>query len=132
MANEDWWGYVKRVIYAYPALKRKLESTGETPCVPAYGGAGGRAGKVSRPVETAVVERLTEKEQRRYDAVHMALEETERMRDGRDRLRVIDMVYFRRSHTLYGAALAVPVSEITAKRWNRKFVAMVGEKLNLP
>ena len=54
MANEDWWGYVKRVIREYPELQRKLESVGETPCVPAYGASGGRAGTISNPVESAV------------------------------------------------------------------------------
>ena len=80
----------------------------------------------------AVIDRLTDKEQRRYDAVQAAIAETERMKHGRARLELIDRVYWKRSHTLYGAALCVPVSEITAKRWNGAFIRLVAEKLNLP
>ena len=52
--REDWWEYTKRIIRSYPALerKRKAEDT------------------------------LTEKEQRRYDAVRAAIGETERMPTG--------------------------------------------------
>ena len=132
MANEDWWGYVKRVIREYPELQRKLESVGETPCVPAYGASGGRAGTISNPVESAVVDRLNAKEQRRYEAVHKALEITAQMRDGKSRLHLIDKVYFKRSHTMYGAALAVATSERTARRWNHEFVRLVGMILDLP
>ena len=48
--REDWWEYTKRIIRSYPALerKRKAEDT------------------------------LTEKEQRRYDAVRAAIEQAVR------------------------------------------------------
>ncbi len=130
--REDWWDYTKKIIRSYPKLERKLDSVGETPCIPVYGAGGGHGGRISNPVERAVVDRLTDQEQRRYDAVSAALEETGRMRDGQQRIRLIERVYFRRSHTLYGAAQEVPVSEITAKRWNGQFVRLVAEKLDLP
>ena len=130
--REDWWEYTKRIIRAYPALKRKAESVGDMPCTPTYSAGGGRGGTNGNPVERAVVDRLTDKEQRRYDAVRQAIAETECMKHGRARLELIDRVYWKRSHTLYGAAMCVPVSEATAKRWNGTFVRLVAEKLNLP
>lgn len=130
--REDWWDYTKKIIRSYPKLERKLDSVGETPCIPVYGAGGGHGGRISNPVERAVVDRLTDQEQRRYDAVRAALEETGRMRDGQQRIRLIERVYFRRSHTLYGAAQEVPVSERTAKRWNAGFIKLVAEKLDLP
>ena len=63
--REDWWEYTKRIIRSYPALCRKAESVGDIPCTPAYGASGGHSGGGS-PVERAVVDRLTDKEQRRY------------------------------------------------------------------
>ena len=129
--REDWWEYTKRIIRSYPALRRKAESVGETASTPAYGASGGHGGSGS-PVERAVVDRLTDKEQRRYDAVRAAIAETERLKHGRRRMELIDRVYWKRSHTLYGAAMCVPVSEATAKRWNGTFVRLVAEKLNLP
>ena len=117
--REDWWEYTKRIIRSYPALARKAESVGDMPCTPAYGTGGGHGGTNSNPVERAVVDRLTDKEQRRYDAVRAAISETER-------------VYWKRSHTLYGAAMCVGVSDRTGQRWNAEFIRRVGKNLDLP
>ncbi len=129
--REDWWEYTKRIIRSYPALRRKAESVGDIPCTPAYGASGGHSGGGS-PGERAVVDRLTDKEQRRYDAVRAAISETERMKHGHQRMELIDRVYWKRSHTLYGAAMVCSIGEATAKRWNGRFVRLVAEKLNLP
>ena len=128
--REDWWEYTKRIIRSYPALCRKAESVGDTPCTPAYGTSGGHSG--GSPVERAVVDRLTDKEQRRYDAVRAAISETEVMKHGRQRMELIDRVYWKRSHTLYGAAMCAPVSERTAHTWNAEFIRLVEKYLDLP
>lgn len=130
--REDWWEYTKRIIRSYPALARKAESVGDMPCTPAYGTGGGHGGTNSNPVERAVVDRLTDKEQRRYDAVRAAISETEVMKHGRQRMELIDRVYWKRSHTLYGAAMCALVSERTAKRWSAEFVRTVEKYLDLP
>lgn len=129
--REDWWEYTKRIIRSYPALCRKAESVGDIPCTPAYGASGGHSSGGS-PVERAVVDRLTDKEQRRYDAVRAAISETEVMKHGHQRMELIDRVYWKRSHTLCGAAMCVPVSERTAKRWSAEFVRTVEKYLDLP
>ena len=102
--REDWWEYTKRIIRSYPALerKRKAEDT------------------------------LTEKEQRRYDAVRAAIEGTERMPTGMQRLALVDLVYWKRSHTLFGAAMRIPISERTAQKWNAQFIRMTEKYLDLP
>ena len=102
------------------------------PCTPAYGTGGGHGGTNSNPVERAVVDRLTDKEQRRYDAVRDAISETERMKHGHQRMELIDRVYWKRSHTLYGAAMCVGVSDRTGQRWNAEFIRRVGKNLDLP
>lgn len=130
--REDWWEYTKRIIRSYPALSRKAESVGDMPCTPAYGTDGGHSGVAGNPVERAVVDRLTDKEQRRYDAVQAAIEETECMKHGHQRMELIDRVYWKRSHTLYGAAMCVPVSERTAHTWNAEFIRLVEKYLDLP
>ena len=129
--REDWWEYTKRIIRSYPALRRKAENVGDMPCTPAYGASGGHSSGGS-PVERAVVDRLTDKEQRRYDAVRAAISETEVMKHGRQRMKLIDRVYWKRSHTLYGAAMCVPVSERTAHTWNAEFIRLVEKYLDLP
>ena len=129
--REDWWEYTKRIIRSYPALCRKAESVGDIPCTPAYGASGGHSSGGS-PVERAVVDRLTDKEQRRDDAVRAAISETEGMKHGHQRMELIDRVYWKRSHTLYGAAMCALVSERTAKRWSAEFVRTVEKYLDLP
>ena len=68
-------------------------------------------------------DRLNENE---YAAVAAAIAETERMRNGADRLRVARMVLLEGSHNLEGAALTVPCSQSTAQRWHRDFLRAVG------
>ena len=55
-------------------------------------------------------------------AVEDAIAETERL---------IDLVLWKRTHTLQGAAMAVYVSERTAQEWHRQFIRLVGQKRGL-
>lgn len=59
-------------------------------------------------------------------AVRLALEETERMTAGRERLAVAEMVLIKGTHTLEGAALSIPCSERTAQRYHADFLRAVG------
>lgn len=58
---------------------------------------------------------------REYEAVQAAIEATKRMRDGADRLKVIRLVHWEKTHKLAGAALVIPCDRATAARWQRKF-----------
>lgn len=64
-------------------------------------------------------------------AVEAAVKETEQLADGGERLRLIDLVLWKRTHTLQGAALACYVSERTAQEWHRQFIRLVGQKRGL-
>ncbi len=64
-------------------------------------------------------------------AVEAAIKETEQLADGGERLRLIDLVLWKRTHTLQGAALACYVSERTAQEWHRQFIRLVGQKRGL-
>ena len=55
-------------------------------------------------------------------AVEGAIAATERMPDGVARLSVVNAVLMKKTHTLSGAALMVPVSYATAKRWQQSFI----------
>lgn len=68
---------------------------------------------------------------REREAVRRALEQTERMEDGQGRLRVIEMVLLKQTHTLEGAALMVPCSERTARRWHTEFIKLVAKEFGL-
>lgn len=71
---------------------------------------------------------MTKKE---LEAVEAAIEETKQLIDGAERLRLIDLVLWKRTHTLQGAALAVYVSERTAQEWHRQFIRLVAQKRGL-
>ena len=64
-------------------------------------------------------------------AVTSAIAQTEQMPEGQSRLAVIGMVFFRKTHTLQGAALEVPCGYETAKRWQRSFLMLVAQKRGL-
>ena len=65
------------------------------------------------------------------EAVEAALEETGKLLDGEERLKVVDLVFFRKTNTLEGAALAVPCSDRTARRWHADFIRCVARKYGL-
>lgn len=57
-----------------------------------------------------------------FQAVEAAIEATRRLKDGEERLRLVEMVLFRQSHKVPGAALQIPCSERTALRWHGDFI----------
>ena len=65
------------------------------------------------------------------DAEDAAVEETKQLSDGAERLKLIDLVLWKRTHTLQGAAMVVYVSERTAQEWHRQFIYLVAEKRGL-
>lgn len=64
-------------------------------------------------------------------AVGSAIFKTEQMDGGDERMKVIRMVHFDRTHTLSGAALEIPCDRATAARWQRKFFEDVARNRGL-
>lgn len=75
---------------------------------------------------------LTGEEKREQDAVQAAIDTTVMMCGGGDRLAVIRMVHWERTHSLEGAALMIPCSRATAARWQRSFFKEVARRLDAP
>lgn len=65
------------------------------------------------------------------NAVDKAVRETEALQDGADRLTLIRLVFWDKTHTLEGAALAVNCSERTARRWHTDFIKCVARNYGL-
>lgn len=146
-----WWNYVKKIIRQYPELKRKID----TPLEPRMSGNSGTAyaaigpdgrieqrvsfegrpsGGVSSPVERCVIHDLPPREQRRFDAVDNAIRRTKVIypHDYKPRLRIIELVYFKGTRTLAGAAIEVGCHENTAGKYSADFIRLVAEELDLP
>ena len=109
----DWWGYAKAIIRRYPTLRAELQERQRPAMEIDYSGMPHGGGAV-RSTELIAIRELPTQKQREYEAVRKAIEATERVPGGRDRIKVIDLVFWRRSHTLEGAALTIPCSYRTA------------------
>lgn len=126
----DWWPYVKGMIRRYPALKEEYADLHSPSMVADYSGMP-RGGGEGRSLEGVALRELPSTRQREYEAVRRAIETTGRYRNGRERLKVIDLVLWKRSHTVEGAAMAIPCSPATAWRWHAEFIRLVASNFGL-
>lgn len=127
----DWWPYVKGMIRRYPELCRQETDLHTTAVTPNYGGAPGGHGGRSDPVANAALRTLPEINRREMDAVRAAIRYIEGLPSGRERMELVKLYYWKRSHTLVGAANAIHVSEKTALRWNRELILQVAKNFGL-
>jgi len=127
----DWWPYVKGMIRRYPELCRREADLHTTAVTPNYGGAPGGHGGYSDPVANAALRSLPEVNRRELDAVRAAIRTTEALPNGKRRMELVMLVMWRRSHTVFGAALKLGVSERTAKQWHGDFIREVAKNFGL-
>ena len=64
-------------------------------------------------------------------AIEEAIAETLELVDGKDRIKVIDLVFFKGTLTLAGAAMQIPCSFDTAQKYHADFIRLLGEKRGL-
>lgn len=62
-------------------------------------------------------------------AVKAAVEKTEKMKSGRFRMEIINLVFFKKTHKLAGAAMQIPCGYETAKRWQQDFIREVARNI---
>lgn len=125
-----WWGYVKACIRNYPALCADIKEL-HSQSLTASADSMPRSCGATRKTEQIATQELPRQEQREYDAVRNAVETTKTRHDGSNRMRMIKMVYWDRSHTLQGAAQVIHASEPTVKRWNGEFIRMVAKYMDI-
>lgn len=125
-----WWGYVKAVIRAYPALDKVMREPIYIPTTARYSTQPPQAGD-GRSLECAVVKKLDGQDIKEYEAVSAAIQATERLPNGAARLKIIDLVYWQGTHTLAGAGLQVGYSYRHSQRVSEQFAYLVAENLNL-
>ena len=99
-----WWGYVKACIVDYPRI---VHEPGTSP------------------------ESWSKQQQREYDSVRAALEETKKMPDGEHRINLIRLSYWDKRYTLDGAAIRNHISIRTAQRWRRAFILLTARHMGL-
>ena len=119
-----WWGYIKNVIRAYPGLKKEYEALHEQSVTANTSGMPG-CGEVSRGTENIAIRELPYTKQREYEAVRRAVEYTKHFKNGEERLKIIDLMYWKNSHTLAGAGLQVGYGYDRARQIHQEFVVDV-------
>lgn len=87
------------------------------------------SGRISKPVEAAVLGKLSSERiqylQQAVGAVECALEVVVYKNEGNITKQLFEMVYQKKTHELYGAAMVVNISYTTAKRYNKFLLKMI-------
>lgn len=127
-----WWGYAKWMCRVYPEHLQTLKELRTQRTVRAYDSVCVHGGGNTRQTEETALRELHGASRREFEAVDNAIKATHSQhRDGGERLRLVEMVFFKQSHSLEGAALACHVSYATAKNWQHDFLMQVGECFGL-
>lgn len=128
--RNKWWPYIKAVIRDYPRLKRDYDALHE-PSVAAKCSGMPSGGGQSRGTENIAIKELPYTQQKEYEAVRRAVAATKILSTGKERIKLIDLVFWKKSHTLSGAAYKLNLSETTAQRYHSDFIYLVAEKYGL-
>lgn len=120
-----WWSYAKYMVRVYPERKKEYEDLQSQRITRGIDTITSGSG-TSRSTENAALRQLSPAKQAEYDAVTKAIEATKIMRNGKERLELINMVFWRKSHNIDGAAYALNYSSITGERFHRDFLRLVG------
>ncbi len=129
--RDNWRPYVINVLRDYYPFRR-IAQEAHSQRITAQFNKGRGGGGVGRNTEIAALRTgLTRQQERELDAVERAVKSTRRGPDGKIRMRVVELVYFRGTHTIEGAAQQVYVSYMTAWRWCDGFIRLVGKNLGL-
>lgn len=128
-----WWSYVKNMIRRYPELAEEYTNLHEQGVTPAYSGMpqGGGGG---RPLETVATRELPSVKQREFDAVHKAIQATERYPNGKERLAVVEYVFWsghKGRRLLYEAAEKYHFSYDSVQNFHRDFIVLVASFFGL-
>lgn len=121
-----WWTFAKNMIRDFPMVERTWKDIHEQSITANVTGMP-RGGGVGRTVEVIAMRQLPLEDQKLYDAVTLARAHTLLMPNGEERMKLIRLLYWsKKKLKVKDAAILIPVSEITAKRWHGDFVRMVG------
>lgn len=123
-----WWSYVKWCIRDYPAKCAELGILRQQLGASRLDGMP-RARRGARSTEDAALRGFTGQRRREFDGVAEAIEDARRKPDGEDILVLIDLVFWRQTHTIEGAAHKARMSSRTAYRRYKEFVLDVGRHM---
>ena len=118
-----WWGYIRNVIRAYPALKIEHDYLLHQSVTASASGIPGGGGP-SRGTEDVALRTLPRTQQKEYDAVSRAIEATRLMPNGETRLKIIELVFWKNSKKLQDAGECVGYAYKTARKIQATFIKL--------
>lgn len=127
----DWWPYVKGMIRRYPELCARQEELRRTKMSPNLTGMPSAHGQTSDPVADAALRELPEINRRELEAVQQAIEETRSLPNGEMRLEMVRLIFWKRTHTLEGAAMELRWSTRKLVEWHGEFIRCVAKYFGL-
>lgn len=128
--RDTWWGYAKSMIRRYPSLAAQEKELHRVSMAINYSGTPG-SGNVSHPTEDAALRELPPSKQAELEAVRTAIRQTEQKANGKEVLALVNLVFWRQTHTLSGAAVCLHISYKTAVNWHREFIRAVARARGL-
>lgn len=122
-----WWGFVRKMIRDYPMLKKSIADLHQQNVVADNSGMP-KGGSGGRGLETVAMRQLDRDDQQCYEAVAAATALTKLRPDGRERMRLIELMYWEKNPmTARSAAARLHIADVTAVRWHGDYVRLVAE-----
>ena len=128
--NYHWWRYVKSMVRKYPEREARLRALRAASTTANWSG-GPRGKKARRTTEDAALRELGRVEMRELEAVEKALAAIRKKDSAPERERLLELVYWRKTHTIPGAALELHISRRSAERYNQEFLYLVAEAFGI-
>lgn len=119
-----WRAEARRALRDYPRIKRR-QGDNEMQITPVYGGAAVQHSASRTTENVALRSTLTEREENIISAVEFMLNMQRRYANSAERLRMVELVYFKHTHTIDGAADIVHYSPDALWRWNGEILTAV-------
>lgn len=121
-----WWGYVRWMVREYPRYRELLSDIKEVNVSPVLSHEPRRKNIITDPTSRAALLSLPPTAQKEYDAVEKALNDAdERV------IKMIDLVYWKKTHTVIGAGKTVFLEEAQAKRLHKEFIYSIARNYGL-
>ncbi len=120
----SWRSEARAALRQYPKLKRR-QGENEMQITPVYGGAAVQHSASRTTENVALRSTLTEREENIISAVEFMLNMQRRYANSAERLRMVELVYFKHTHTIDGAADIVHYSPDALWRWNGEILTAV-------
>ena len=122
---------MKKIIRRYPTRLAKYKEMHYPSMSFTLTGLPSAKNNISDPTSCTALRELSPIQQKEFEAVHKAVEKTIRTPNGKDKIKLIELVYWRQSHTLMGAAMQIPCADVTAWRWHGEFIREVAKNFGL-